>query len=192
MIGDQLRHVSVLPRPTNALSDITCKMKWKWHPKFSENSQFPSEIQWYKNTRSGFQFWNVQCSTKRSPHPPTIRISVGGIYFCDITNTGKQLCRPNEPFVVVLENIYFLNKISPFWVDFEICNFVDLFMSKHTNYTLTKIQKVKKHNRTPLKITKCLSMQDNFFPFWIMFIFKIFFLSFFLAKAQFCDILRIK
>ncbi len=35
-------------------------------------------------------------------------------------------------------------------------------------------------------------MQDIFFPFWIMFIFKIFFLFFFLAKAQFCDILRIK
>ncbi len=42
-------------------------------------------------------------STKRSPHLPTIRISVGGIYFCNITNTGKQLCSPNESFVVVLE-----------------------------------------------------------------------------------------
>ncbi len=62
-----------------ALSDIICRMKWKWHPKFSENSWFPSEIQWYKNPRTGFRFWNVQCSTKRSPHPPTIRISVGGI-----------------------------------------------------------------------------------------------------------------
>ncbi len=38
-------------------------------------------------------------------------------------------------------------------MDFEICNFVDLFMPKHTLYTLTKIQKVKKHNRTPLKLT---------------------------------------
>ncbi len=43
-----------------------------------------SEIQWYKNTRTGFWFWNVQCSTKRSPHQPTIWISVGGIYFNDI------------------------------------------------------------------------------------------------------------
>ncbi len=25
---------------------------------------FPSEIQWYENTRTGFRFWNVQCSTK--------------------------------------------------------------------------------------------------------------------------------
>ncbi len=41
----------------------------------------------------------------------------------------------NEPFVVVLENDFF----------------VDRFMPKHTHYTLTKIQKVKKHNRTPLR-----------------------------------------
>ncbi len=126
-------------------------MKWKLHPSFSENSRFPSEIQWYKNTRTGFRFWNVQCSTKSSLHPPTIRISAGGIYICDITNTGKQLCSPNEPFVVVLEKGFFKNERSPFGVDFEICNFVDLFMPKHTHYTLTKIQKVKKHNRTPLR-----------------------------------------
>ncbi len=130
-------------------------MKWKWHPKFSEDSQFPSEIRWYKNTRTGFRFWSVQYSTKRSLHPPTIRISVGGIYFCDITNTGKQLCSPNEPFVVVLEKGFLKNEISPFGVDFDICNFVDLFMPKHTHYTLTKIQKVKKHNRTPLNKHFC-------------------------------------
>ncbi len=93
----------------------------------------------------------MQCSTKRPP-PPTIQISVGGTYFCDITNTGKQLCSPNEPFVVVLEKGFFKNEISPFGVDFEICNFVDCFMPKHTHYTLTKIHKVKKHNRTPLKL----------------------------------------
>ncbi len=69
------------------------------------------------------------------------------ITICDVTNTGKQLCSPNEPFVVVLEKGFFLNKISPFGVDFEICNFVD---TKHTHYTLTKIQEVKRHNRTPL------------------------------------------
>ncbi len=68
------------PLTNAALYDIICKMKWKWHLKFSENSWFPSEIQWYKNTRSGFWFWNVQCSTKRSPHLPTSRISLGGIY----------------------------------------------------------------------------------------------------------------
>ncbi len=107
-------------------------------------TKVPSEIQWYKNTRTGFRFWNMQSSTKHSPHPPTIQISLGRIYFCDITNTGKQRCSPNEPFVVVLEKgFFFLNEISPFGVDFEICNFVDLFMPKHTHYTLTKIQKVK-------------------------------------------------
>ncbi len=56
----------------------------KMTPTFSEDSRFPSEIQWYKNTSTGFRFWNVQCSTKCSPHPPTIQISVGGIYFNDI------------------------------------------------------------------------------------------------------------
>ncbi len=140
------------PLTNAALSDITSKIKWKWHPSFSENSRFSSEIQWYKNTRTRFRFWNVQCSTKCSPHPPTIQISIGGIYFCDITNTGNQLCSPNKPFVVVLvKGFFFLNEISPFGVEFEICNFVKLFMPKHTHYTLTKIQKVKKHNRTPLK-----------------------------------------
>ncbi len=44
--------------------------------------------------------------------------------------------------------------ISSFGVDFEICNFVDRFRPKHTHYTLTNIQKVKKHNRTPLKYSK--------------------------------------
>ncbi len=97
-----------------ALSDISCKIKWKWHLIFSENSWFPSEIQWYTNTWTGFRFWNVECSTKRSPYPTTIQISVGGIYLCDITNTEKQLCSPNEPFFVVLEKGFFLNKIFPF------------------------------------------------------------------------------
>ncbi len=41
------------------------------------------------------------------------------------------------------KNIY----ISPFGV-----NFVDSFIPKHTHYTLTKIQKVKKYNRTPLRL----------------------------------------
>ncbi len=48
------------PLTNAALSDITCKMKWKWHPQFSEDSRLPSEIQWYIKT--GFPFWNVQCS----------------------------------------------------------------------------------------------------------------------------------
>ncbi len=37
---------------------ITCKMKWKWYQTFSKDS-VPSEIQWYKNTRSSFWFLNV-------------------------------------------------------------------------------------------------------------------------------------
>ncbi len=52
----------------------------KWHPNFSEDRQFPSEIQWYWNSRTGFRFWNVQSSTKCSPHRPAIQISVGGVY----------------------------------------------------------------------------------------------------------------
>ncbi len=52
---------------TEPQEHIICKMKWKWHPKFSENSRFHSDIQWYKNTSTGFWFWNMQCSTKHSP-----------------------------------------------------------------------------------------------------------------------------
>ncbi len=44
-----------------------------------------------------------------------------------------------------MKSDFFFNEISLFGVDFEICNFVDVFMPKHTHYTLTKIQKVKKH-----------------------------------------------
>ncbi len=47
----------------------------------------------------------------------------------------EQLCSPNEPFVVVLEKGFFLNEISSFGVDFESCNFVDLFMPEYTHYT---------------------------------------------------------
>ncbi len=57
-------------------------------------------------------------------------------------------------------------------MDFEICNFVDRFMPKHTLYTLTKIQKVKKHNRTPLRIvsfffseTKVKCVQKSYHSF---------------------------
>ncbi len=95
-----------------------------------------------KITYTGFRFWNVQSSTKLPPHQPTIWVSVGGIYLYDITNTRKQLCSPNEPFVVVLEKgFYFFHEISSFGVDFEICNFVDRFITKHTQYTLIKIHK---------------------------------------------------
>ncbi len=75
------------------------------------------------------------------PHPPTILISVGGIYFNDILmdrfvmsqHPENNVCSPNEPFVVVLEKGFF-NEISPFGVDFEVCNFVDLFYAQ--TYTL--------------------------------------------------------
>ncbi len=40
-----------------------------------------------------------------------------------------------------------------------LSNFVDRFMPKHTHYTLTNIQKEKKHNRTPLG-----TYISNFFP----------------------------
>ncbi len=68
---------------------------------------------------------------------------------------------PNETFIVVLEKGFFLNEISPFGVDFEICNFLDRFMPKHTHYTLTKIQKVKKPNRTPLRTKNCLDIFET-------------------------------
>ncbi len=44
-----LRRAFVPCSSGRSLSDITCKMKRKWHPWFSEDSRFPSEIQWYKN-----------------------------------------------------------------------------------------------------------------------------------------------
>ncbi len=63
------------------------------------------------------------------------------------------------------KGIFKKNEISPFGVDFEICNFVDCFMPKHTLYTLTTIQKVKKHNRTPLN--KRTFNKKKPFQFWL-------------------------
>ncbi len=50
---------------------------------------------------------------------------------CDVTNTGKQLCSPNELIAVVLEKgfFFFFKK----YLQLEICNFVDRFMPKHTH-----------------------------------------------------------
>uniref|UniRef100_A0A672T2X9 UAP56-interacting factor n=1 Tax=Sinocyclocheilus grahami TaxID=75366 RepID=A0A672T2X9_SINGR len=63
----------------------------------------------------------------------------------------NKRCSPNEPFAVVLEKGFLKNEISPFGVDFENFNFLDLFLCSNIHYTLTKIKKkVKKHNRTPL------------------------------------------
>ncbi len=84
---------------------ITSNIFWK-NVDFLQKSEI---LQWYKKNRMGFRFWNVQSSTKRSPHPPTIQTPVGGIYLCDVTNTGNQLWSKNKLFVVVLEN------------DFKLC-----------------------------------------------------------------------
>ncbi len=86
-----------------------------------------------KTPALGFDF--ETCSAQPRAPPPTIQISVGGIYLCDVTNTGKQLCSPNELFVVVLEKGFFKNEISPFGVDFEICNFVDRFHAQTPLHT---------------------------------------------------------
>ncbi len=43
------------------------QMKWKLHAKFSENSWFPSEIQWYKNTSMGFDFDRAALNQVSSP-----------------------------------------------------------------------------------------------------------------------------
>ncbi len=74
-------HKAALLSQTAAISDITCKMKWKWHPKFSENSRFPSEIQWYKNTRTGFLFWNVQSVLNQAFSPPANHSNSMGFIF---------------------------------------------------------------------------------------------------------------
>ncbi len=60
-------------------------------------------------------------------------------------------CSLNEPLVVVPEKLFLLKRISAFGVDFELWNLADLFMSKQQHCTLTKVENVKKHNRTPLK-----------------------------------------
>lgn len=40
-----------------------------------------------------------------------------------------------------------LKGISPFRMDFEFCKLADLFVLKQRHYTLTKVEKGKKHNR---------------------------------------------
>ncbi len=57
-----------------------------------------------------------------------------------ISQTPESNASPNEPFVVVLEKGFKKKEISLFGVDF-----VDLFMPKHTHYTLTKIQSIIGH-----------------------------------------------
>jgi len=60
------------------------------------------------------------------------------------------VCKPLAIQTVINSFLVLLNKVSPFGVDFELCNLADLlFKQKH--YRLTKVEKVKKHNRTPLK-----------------------------------------
>ncbi len=80
-------------------------------------------------------------STKRSCHQRTFKFQLAGFIFV-ISHIQEN------NFVVQmshsLKRDFILNEISPFWVDFQICNFVDCFITKHTHYTLTKIKKVKK------------------------------------------------
>ncbi len=118
------------PLTNAALSDIICKMKWKWHLKFSANSWFPSEISDIKTPALGFDFETCSAQPSVLPTCQPVEFPEAGFTISDVTKTGKQLCSPNKPFVVVLEKVFFLNEISPFGVDFEICNFADRFMPK--------------------------------------------------------------
>ncbi len=104
-----------------------------------------NDIQNFLKTVGFYQKYSDIKTTKRaelnqgfSP-PPNIQI-----YLCDITNTGKQHCSPNEPFVVVLEKgFFFFYERAPFGVDFEICNSVDRSMLKHTHTHWLKFKKWK-------------------------------------------------
>jgi len=60
------------------------------------------------------------------------------------------VCKPLAIQTVINSFFVLLNKVSPFGVDFELCNLADLLF-KQKQYRLTKVEKVKKHNRTPLK-----------------------------------------
>lgn len=46
--------------------------------------------------------------------------------------------------VVVLEKSFPKSEISSFGIDIKICDFVDLFMSKHAYYTLANTHKSQK------------------------------------------------
>ncbi len=69
-----------------------------------------------------------------------------------ISQTAENNAVVQTSHLLKFFKVFFFNEISPFGVDFEICN-VDLFIPKHTHYKLTKIQKVKKHTRTPLIVS---------------------------------------
>jgi len=61
--------------------------------------------------------------------------------------TREEACvvSPYQPFVVVLKKRFLEKQISPFALNFECCNFADVFycMLKQQHYTLTKVRKVK-------------------------------------------------
>jgi len=59
----------------------------------------------------------------------------------------EKMRSPNGKFIVVIGKGILLNKISPLGVDFEVCNFVDLFYAPKST-----LEKVKKHNRSHLKL----------------------------------------
>ncbi len=91
------------------LQDIKCALK------LSEDSWFLSEILWYKTPALGLI---LKCAELKAFSPPANHLNFSRRdYFCDVTNTGKQLCSPNEPFVVVLEKIVLCANIR--WLKFK-------------------------------------------------------------------------
>ncbi len=95
------------------------------------------------NTSTGFRLWSVQSSTSR--------ISVGGIIFVMSQMHENTFVVQTIHFSNGCSSwIFFFYEISHFGVDFEMCNFVDRYMPKHTHYIRTKIKKVEKHNRISL------------------------------------------
>ncbi len=101
-----------------------------------------------KTPAPGFDFETCSAQPSILPTPQPFVI-----YFDDIL-MGRFVISQTPENTAVVQTVVrcsswkgiFLKLNTPFGADFEICNFVDLFMPKHTNYTLTKIQKVKKHN----------------------------------------------
>ncbi len=83
-------------------------VKWKLRNKLSLHTLNSILLMWYGLKLAGdtcyqhklhqhrFRFWNMQSSTKHFTHLPIL-----GFTICDVTNRGKPLCSPNEPFVVV-------------------------------------------------------------------------------------------
>ncbi len=98
-----------------------CARHIKLHPKLSETVGF---YQKYCDINHPHWVSILKCAELKAFSPPVNQSNFcRRDYFCDVTNTGKQLCSPNEPFVVVLEKIVLCANIK--------CT--------HIVYTLTKI-----------------------------------------------------